>query len=40
MSLAGAARGLLVKRGVSLLLFLGIWFTPVPAGLTRAAQRT
>jgi DASS family divalent anion:Na+ symporter len=37
MSLVGAARGLLVKRGVSLLLFLGIWFTPVPAGLTREA---
>jgi DASS family divalent anion:Na+ symporter len=31
------AGGLLVKRGVSVLLFLGIWFAPVPAGLTREA---
>ena len=28
---------LLVKRGAVLALFLGIWFAPVPAGLTREA---
>jgi len=37
MSAAEAGTGLLVRRGVTLALALGIWFTPVPAGLTREA---
>jgi DASS family divalent anion:Na+ symporter len=32
-----ADTGLLVKRGVTFALALGIWFIPVPAGLTREA---
>jgi DASS family divalent anion:Na+ symporter len=31
------APGLLVKRAVPFAVAIGIWFTPVPAGLTPAA---
>jgi divalent anion:Na+ symporter, DASS family len=37
VSAAASGRGTLIKQGIVLALALGIWLTPVPAGLTKEA---